>query len=571
MSGKHFRDKHSRLHPRLCRRAALAITPLVVLAMVSICVLAGGIAQAGISAAAPPVVTRIEPATQHNQTSFSPIIEGSNFTGVNKVWLSRAGQADIVGTAIIIGTDTSLMCTMNLTGAQVGKWSVNVRTLLGTGTLADGFTVIEMPPPPPPPFTWFLAEGSTDWGFSCYITIENPNNTQVNVEVTYMPTSGANVVENMVLPASSQTTLTNDHLLTAMGGKKDFSTVVYCTDEKTIAADRTMIWTGTGAASPEAHNSIGVTGPAKVWYLPEGSSAWGFECWLLIANPNAADATCQVTYMIEGVGPKTITHVVPGLSRRTYSMVEDVGSVDASIKVDSNIEVVPERAMYRYNRREGHDSIGVRAAQPSYSLAEGTTAWGFTTFILIQNPNDIDTQIDMTYMTNDGPKPQLAFVMPPNTRKTIRVNDTLESMDFSTLVEGSNPIIAERAMYWNNGTGEACHDSVGTGMAQSYWYLPDGESSGGRETWTLVQNPGLEPADITITYLTPTGAAAKTVTDTIDPESRKTYNLKDVVPDGRAAIMVTTPQAVIVERAMYWNNRGAGTDTLGGWDFPPLL
>jgi hypothetical protein len=38
--------------------------------------------------------------------------------------------------------------------------------------------------------------------------------------------------------------------------------------------------------------------------------------------------------------------------------------------------------------------------------------------------------------------------------------------------------------------------------------------------------------------------------------------------NGRAAIMVkpkTAGKSIMVERAMYWNNRGAGTDTIGGY------
>jgi len=37
---------------------------------------------------------------------------------------------------------------------------------------------------------------------------------------------------------------------------------------------------------------------------------------------------------------------------------------------------------------------------------------------------------------------------------------------------------------------------------------------------------------------------------------------------GRAAVMVrslTPNNKIMVERAMYWNNRGAGTDTIGGY------
>jgi len=143
--------------------------------------------------------------------------------------------------------------------------------------------------------------------------------------------------------------------------------------------------------------------------------------------------------------------------------------------------------------------------------------------------------------------------LPPNT-------------DVSTKVHGDKPIIAERAMYWNNGTGEACHDSIGMASAHSIFYLPDGETSQGRETWTLVQNPNSSPVSIEIDYLTPSGQVIP-INDTVAANSRKTYFMADAV-SGRAAIMVTSQTSgkpIMVERAMYWNSRGAGTDTIGGY------
>jgi hypothetical protein len=130
-------------------------------------------------------------------------------------------------------------------------------------------------------------------------------------------------------------------------------------------------------------------------------------------------------------------------------------------------------------------------------------------------------------------------------------------------------IIAERSMYWGAGTplGEACHDSIGMDSAHTTFYLPDGQSSNGRETWTLVANPNGVPVDIQIDYLSAGGQSNQVVTDTIASNSRKTFALKDKI-NGRASIVVTSRTAgapIMVERSMYWNNRGAGTDTIGGY------
>jgi len=419
--------------------------------------------------------------------------------------------------------------------------------------------------------TWYLAEGTTAWGFSTYISIENPNASAISASVTYMPTGAATRTETVNLPASSQTTLTNDHIVQVLGGQTDFSTKVECADKtKSIAVDRTMMWTGKGAPSPEAHCSVGVTSPAKIWYLPEGSSAWGFESWLLIQNPNAATATASVTYMIEGAGSKTVSHTVPANSRASFNMADDVGAGDASVKVVSNMAVIPERAMYKNSRREGHDSIGTTTPASDYYLAEGTTAWGFTTYLLVQNPNPDAASVTVTYMTPSGPVPQSTFTMTANTRKTIRVNDVagMGNTDFSTAVHGSKGIIAERAMYWDNGTGEACHDSIGMAAPAMTFYLPDGEAGSSVETWTLVQNPNASPVNVQVSYLK-AGGGAITLTRSIPAKSRMTFNLAEKVPAGRASIMVTSKNAgkkIMVERAMYWNNKGAGTDTIGGYE-----
>ena len=492
-------------------------------------------------------------------------ITGANFGSTRGAGKGKSGKGasyvsfnGVAATEYPKWTDTEIVCVVPQ-GATPGP--VVVVTSAGSSSSDKTFTV-SYP-------TWYFAEGSTDWGYDCYISIENPNTTSVNVKLTYQTKSGEVSGPQFDMAASSQATVNPRDTV----GATDFSTKVECLEGLTIAADRTMTWTGPGAASPEAHNSIGVTSPEKTWYLPEGSSAWGFECWLLIQNPNPQVANCTVTYMIEGAGPQTVVKKVPASSRATFNMADDIGSKDASIKVTSDVPVIPERAMYRNNRREGHDSIGTTTPASDYFLAEGCTGFGFTTYVLIQNPQNKPVKVDVTYMTGAGPVAAPTFAMDANSRKTINVNETttLKDPNFSTQVHGSAPIIAERAMYWKGGPdgGEACHDSIGMATTHATFYLPDGQSSDGRETWTLVQNPNAEAVEIEVSYLPAGGGTPVFKTETIPASSRRTFNLAEHSGlNGRAAIMVTSKSAgkkIFAERAMYWNNRGAGTDTVGGY------
>jgi Family of unknown function (DUF5719) len=425
--------------------------------------------------------------------------------------------------------------------------------------------------------TWYLAEGCTASGFQEYITIENPNDTGVTADITYMLSTGVSSPGPVFLQPLSQTTIDPS---STVGQTWAVATKIVARDSKPIAADRTMTWQEPGGLA-EMHNSVGVTTPSLTWYLSEGSSAWGFETWLLLQNPGTKDATVQITYMLEGGPPVTVSRLLQANTRSTMNMADSIGAADASIRVTSDEPLVAERSMYRNNRREGHDSIGASAPANDYYLAEGATAWGFTTYVLVQNPGNSPSDVTITYMTPQGPVVQPTFAMPPNSRKTIRVNDALPGRDVSTRVHGSQPIIAERAMYWGGDTmfGEACHDSIGMDAMHTTFYLPDGDTTvlsdangtGWVETWTCVQNPNPVSVKVRVDYYGQNAADSRNFSVNIPANSRATFNMADHVVNARAAIKVTCLTAgrkVMAERAMYLSvegNRIAGAESIGAY------
>jgi hypothetical protein len=506
----------------------------------------------------PPHITSISPTSGAVGTTVT--IKGTNFGYSRSSSVVRFTGAQ--ATTYNAWSDTSITCKVPA-GAATGPVLVSE---LGQLSNSVNFEVTSQTPVQPDTPYWYLAEGTSDYGFDTYITIENPNTTAVTAMVTYMTKTGPHTRAALKLNPMSQTVINPRNDI----GATDFSTKVECKEGKTICVDRRMTWTGPGAPSQEGHSSVGVMQPSKVWYLAEGSSKWGFETWLLVQNPNSSKATVTITYMIEGQGPVQKVKTVEANSRASFNMETDIGQVDASIKVEANVPVIPERAMYRNNRREGHDSIGTTTPAKDYYLAEGTTDWGFTTWVLVQNPNSSAATINITYMTPSGPVAQTPFTMAANSRKTVNVNGVVPKKDVSIHVSGSQPIIAERAMYWGAGTamGEACHDSIGMNQPHMNFFLPDGETYNGTETWTLVQNPNSTAVSVEVSYLTSSGTGNMTFTQSIPANSRKSYNMGEKLPSGRAAILVkskTPGKKIMVERSMYWHSRGAGTDTIGGY------
>ena len=95
----------------------------------------------------------------------------------------------------------------------------------------------------------------------------------------------------------------------------------------------------------------------------------------------------------------------------------------------------------------------------TWYLAEGCTAGGFETWVLVANPNDAPAEVTLTFMSDGGPAPGPTQTLAPNSRFSWNVSSYVTSYNVSTQVESDIPVVAERAMYWGERTGG--HDSIG--------------------------------------------------------------------------------------------------------------
>jgi hypothetical protein len=196
-----------------------------------------------------------------------------------------------------------------------------------------------------------------------------------------------------------------------------------------------------------------------VWYLAEGATEGIFETWVLVQNPNDEPATVGLTFMTNTGPVAGPSAVLPPKTRQTWRANDYVVNYNVSTQVQSDKPVVAERAMYDLSRTWGHDSIGVTSAAPLWYLAEGSTAGGFETFILVQNPGANPVDVDIKFMTNSTQVQGPIETLPGHTRITYYVNDWLVDYNVSTMVEATGDVICERAMYGNGRTW--AHDSIG--------------------------------------------------------------------------------------------------------------
>ena len=311
------------------------------------------------------------------------------------------------------------------------------------------------------------------------------------------------------------------------------------------------------------HDSVGVTSHATEWYLPEAGTASGDESWVLVQNPNSTRANVTLTYITSSGTKEMPSDIVEPNSRKTYNVAEALPeTAGISVKVKSDIPVAAEKAVYGNHRAWAHESVGVSQAATQWYLAEGCTAAGFQAKVAVMNPTDSDANVSLTYMTPTGPKAGPSEVLRANSRTSYDIGTTVpDEWSVSTEVRSNVPIVAERAMFGNNSTW--AHDSVGVTGASTIWYLAEGCTAPNFETWVLVQNPGDQPANVTLTYMTPSGAMAGP-TEPVAPKSRKTFEVAKNVPGAwEVSTRVTSDQPVVVERSLYGNSRTWATDSIG--------
>ncbi|MBC7230517.1 MAG: bifunctional metallophosphatase/5'-nucleotidase [Actinobacteria bacterium] len=418
---------------------------------------------------------------------------------------------------------------------------------------------------------WFLAEGSTGGGMETFVLVQNPGDSDTHVNVKFQTAEGEVAppeLRGVTVPANSRRTFkANDWV----PEEYDVSTKVEPIDGEVIC-ERAMY--GDGRAW--AHDSIGVTtpNPAQEWYLAEGSTGGGMETWLLVQNPYRSAVHVNITFQTDSgpVSPPDLQGVeIPAQSRATFDVgqwVPDNYDVSTFVEAEDG-RVVCERAMYGNGRAWAHDSIGTSVLSDDWYLAEGATDGGMETYVLVQNPTADDVHVNITFNTDTGdiaPVELQGVTIPAYSRRTFKANDWVTNYNVSTYVKCTDgAVVCERAMY---GNGRAwAHDSLGASRASDTWYLAEGSTGGGMETFVLVQNPNTTAAKVNIVFQTGEGEKAFAPLQglVIPPVTRYTLKVNDWVPDDYevSTAVRAVEGTVVVERAMYGNGRSWAHDSVG--------
>ena len=308
-----------------------------------------------------------------------------------------------------------------------------------------------------------FAEGTTRSGYQTWLALQNPGDTDASVLITYVYPDKPPKAQNLTVKATSRETV--DINLNA-GEGEDVSIAVASTEpmvgERVIYFEAACAIMGSGPSG--VHNSTGVRSAGEYWYFAEGTTRSNFQEYLCLMNPTGLDINATIQYLGQWGTVKTDTRLLAANSRTTLNVNTEVGpDQDVSMYVTADGPIVAERPMYfKYIPAGleyqlwggGHDTAGAKYAAYRWEFAEGTTRDGFQTYLCIANPNNLDVEVTIDYITSqdDGTKETITetVTVEKNTRYTIRVNDVVEAgRDVSTVLTCGVPIVVERPMYFS--------------------------------------------------------------------------------------------------------------------------
>jgi outer membrane protein assembly factor BamB len=312
--------------------------------------------------------------------------------------------------------------------------------------------------------------------------------------------------------------------------------------------------------------------PNGDYYFAEGTTRPGYQEWICLENPTAAQEKAYIEYIMADGSTLKQDVALPRQSRTTVDVNAFIGAgKDASAHVAGDGYFVAERSMYFASGGldGGEQVMGVTNPGLHFLYAEGTTRDGFKTWLALQNPQSSDANVLITYLYGDSSAPvQQNVRIGAKSRQTIDVNAAAgANKDVSISVAASKPVVSERVMYFTyplvlaGSHPSGVHNCTGVASAGTSWYFAEGATYGNFSEYLCLMNPRGTDTTATITYMKGTGPG-KTVTKALKANSRTTVNVnEDVGPDQDVSALVTAPDPIVAERPMYFLYAPVATTT----------
>jgi hypothetical protein len=412
----------------------------------------------------------------------------------------------------------------------------------------------EVPPPPPLPNElrrWYFAEGSTQTPFEVHFALHNPNPLPTVAHFLFVTPQGRQVPFDLRMAPNSRATLDASMVMP----NAEFATIV--TGDLPVFVERSMYF------GHDGHSAPGARQPARTWYLAEGSTVPPFETWLLLLNPNNVPTLARLRFMREDGSNTEHVELLPPMGRRSVYVNALFVTPGFATQVTSDQPIVVERAMYFDRGQGGHDTLATATPAQNWYLAAGTSRGDFDTWLLLENPGNLPATARVSFMTDTGMVVNQPMFVLPRARASLFTDPVVPNSVYGIRIESDQPIVAERAVYFDG--GRAGFAATGVATPATEWFLPEGSTTGSFEQQLAVLNPQGQLVNVQVEFRPTEGGAPPPQRFSMAPTSRVTLDVNPHVPDTHVALRVTSDRPIVVERTTYFARpSGVGATTSTG-------
>jgi len=314
------------------------------------------------------------------------------------------------------------------------------------------------------------------------------------------------------------------------------------------------------------------------YYIAGGVNTTQEPGFVDVLNTNAQPASVRLTFYFDNRSAFTRIVTVNGNSQQripTANLSLPEGRFGLQVKSDRAVTASIVRTR---TGKDGDVINGAPSLATRWYLAAGSTKGSFQERVSILNPDPAQpAQVQLQLLRPSGlPGKMVSVTVPPHTNYVANINAMLPNSDVSVVASSNLPVAVERDLtFGSNGAGLTTR--TGSTKAATNWLFASGTTENGVQTIFTMMNPGDAPAMVTASFASPGGGVLGSRSIYVPARGRATLRLSDVVHGGGISTVVTSDQAVVVERAEYIGSPDAataGSDVVGRngagtrWSFP---
>jgi hypothetical protein len=368
---------------------------------------------------------------------------------INTVSVVTTGDTNAANNSASDPTVVNGLVDLTISKSHTGNFTVGINgvytlTVTNVGSAATTHTSKN----------WFFPGNHTFSGDEDFILIVNPSTSSAaTVTATFLFENQAPLVQSYPIGPNSRYTIP------VHGIVQNMRVSVRLQSTLPVAAERSFFIGSRTGGSVE----LGAVSSSLTWYFAEGdtsaaTSPSAATTLLEMFNPSATGAVVTVNYLLENGTVIARSYNIPAQRRLTVDAATQIGAgLRFSMEVLSTVPIVAERMIF--SGVDVGDTVGSPTPAYIWNLAEGFTAFGYETWVVISNPGTTPANVTVRYLLQSGTNVVQTYQLPAKQRLTLYVNGAVPQTSVSTQVTSDQPIVVERTMKFANRSG--IHQAMG--------------------------------------------------------------------------------------------------------------